>query len=431
MSTEREYDLVLLGATGYTGKLTAQYIFKSLPPDLKWAIAGRNKKKLLQLGQSLVLKDTSRQSPDTLIVNLDENDLDSMSKRTRLVISTVGPFQLYGSDTFAACARNGTHYLDCNGEAPWLKDMIRQHDAVAKENGSIMIPCCGFDCVPSDLSTWVAVQQIHRHFGAQTRRLDVCIHSVQGGISGGTLASVLQAFETYSLRHLYDAHAPFSLSPKRPIPTVPPKRTSLWTKVFGLLWIKYLGWMAYQPQGPVDRAIVHRSWGLLEPTDASYGHNFDFHAWLRTWGPVAAVLWHFGGLMLAPLILLRPIRKLLPRLWYQPGEGAGQSKIKNNWFEYRGVAEADTLTQPKPKVLVRMRYDGDPYVFTAIALGEAARILLWQQDTWAHKFGGGVMTPATLGDHYVSQLRASGVTIDVRNEPENGVVNPFGIDKLA
>lgn len=271
-----------------------------------------------------------------------------------------------------------------------------------------MIPCCGFDCVPSDLSTWVATQEIHRLFGAQTRRTDVCIHSVQGGISGGTLASALQTFETHSLRHLYETYAPYSLSPKRPTPTVPPKRTSLWTKILGLLWIKQLGWMAYQPQGPVDRAIVHRSWGLLEPTAASYGHNFDFHAWLKTWGPVAAVLWHFGGLLLAPLILLPPVRKLLPKLWYQPGEGAGQSKIEKNWFEYRGVAEADTsTTQPKPKVFVRMRYEGDAYVFTAIALAEAARILLWQQDTWAHKFGGGVLTPATLGDNYVSQLRAA------------------------
>lgn len=289
-----------------------------------------------------------------------------------------------------------------------------------------MIPCCGFDCVPSDISTWVAVQEVHRRFDVQTRRVDVCIHSVQGGISGGTLASVLQAFDTHSLRYLYETHAPYSLSPKRPIPKMPPKRTSLWTKLFGLLWIKHLGWMSYQPQGPVDRAIVHRSWGLLEPTNSSYGHNFDFHAWLRTWGPVAAVLWHFGGLILAPLILLPPVRKLLPKLWYQPGEGAGQSKIEKNWFENRVVAEADTSRmQPRPKVLVRMRYDGDAYLFTAVALAEAARILLWQKDTWAHKFGGGVLTPATLGDHYVSQLRASGVTIDAHSEPADKRVDPF------
>ncbi|BCS27938.1 saccharopine dehydrogenase family protein [Aspergillus puulaauensis] len=416
MSTEREYDLILLGATGYTGKLTAQYISKSLPPNLKWAIAGRNKQKLEELGQSLAALCPSRQSVDTLVIKLNESELDSLAKRTRLVISTVGPFQLYGSGTFAACARNGTHYLDCTGEAPWLKDMIDQHDIVAKANGSIMIPCCGFDCVPSDLLTWVAVKHIRSNFGTHAGRLDLCIHSIQGGISGGTLESVIQAFELYSIRHLYNIHAPFSLSPKRPTPKVPPKHTSLWTKVFGLLRIKQLGWMAYQPQAMVDRAIVHRSWGLLEPTTASYGHDFDWHAWFRIWGPVLAVLWHLSGLMLAPWILLRPVRKLLPKLWYQPGSGAGEEQIKNNWFEIRGVAETDTSTQLKSRALVRMRYESDPYIFTAVALGEAARILLWQQDTWAHKFGGGVLTPAMLGDRYVSQLRGAGVIIEAQNE---------------
>jgi len=131
MSTEREYDVILLGATGYTGKLTAQYIFKSLPLDLKWAIAGRNKQKLQEVAESLGPLHLSRQAVgrlwtpafhpslqclisclDTLVVSLNEKELDSLAKRTRLVISTVGPFQLYGSDTFAACARNSTHYLD-------------------------------------------------------------------------------------------------------------------------------------------------------------------------------------------------------------------------------------------------------------------------------------------------------------------------------
>lgn len=278
-----------------------------------------------------------------------------------------------------------------------------------------MIPCCGFDCVPSDLLTWVATSYNRHHFGAQTARVDLCIHSVQGGISGGTLASVLQAFELHSLRHLYHAHAPFSLSPKRPTPKVAPRRISLWTKLLGLLWIKQLGWMAYQPQAAVDRAIVHRSWGLLEPTTASYGHDFDWHTWLKIWGPVLAVLWHFSGLLLAPWILLRPVRMLLPKLWYEPGNGAGEAKIKNNRFEYRGVAETDDSVQPKSRALVRMRCDNDPYIFTAIALGEAARVVLWQQDTWAHRFGGGVLTPATLGDQYVSQLQAAGVVIEAQD----------------
>ncbi|KAL2836989.1 Saccharopine dehydrogenase-domain-containing protein [Aspergillus pseudoustus] len=427
MPTERKYDLVLLGATGYTGKLTAQYIFRSLPLDLKWAIAGRNKEKLQEIARSLVPLNPSRKAVDTLVVNLNEKELVSLAKSTRLVISTVGPFQLYGSDTFAACARNGTHYIDCTGETAWLKTMIDQHDTVAKANGSLMIPCCGFDCVPSDLLTWLAADYNRRHWGAGTGRVDLCIHNIKGGISGGTLASVLQAFELHSLRHLYQVHAPYALSPKKPAPTVPPKPSSLWTKLFGLLWVRHLGWMAYQPQAAVDRTIVHRSWGLFEPTAASYGHSFDWHGWFKVWGPAVAILWHLGGLLLAPWLLLRPLRRILPKLWYEPGSGATESRIRDNWFEYRGVAEADTATQAKPTTLVRMRCDSDAYIFTAIALGEAARIVLWQEGTWAHKLGGGVLTPATLGEHYVSHLRAAGVVIEAgRDVPGHGSFAGWG-----
>ena len=103
-------------------------------------------------------------------------------------------------------------------------------------------------------------------------------------------------------------------------------------------------------------------------------------------------------------MLLPPIRKILLKLFYKLGSGAGESIIKNNWCEYQAVAETDTSVQPKSRALDQMCYNGDLYIFTTIALGEAAQIVLWQQDTWAHKFGSGVLMPATLGDHRVSQL---------------------------
>lgn len=275
-----------------------------------------------------------------------------------------------------------------------------------------MIPCCGFDCVPSDLSTWVAVDYIRHHFSAPTGRVDTCIHSLQGGVSGGTLASFIGAFDRYSFRQLYHIHAPFAMSPKRP--TMPQHSSSMWTKALGLLRIKELGWMGYQPQGPIDRAIIHRTWGLLESTSESYGPNFDFHAWLKTWGPVSAVFWHIGLVALVSLFSLRPIRWIMSKLWYKPGDGINPDKIKKNWLEYRTVAEADTPNHPKQKALVRMRYDSDPYIFTAVTIGEAARVILQSGDTPAHKLGGGVLTPATLGNQYVSRLRDAGVVIEVR-----------------
>lgn len=289
-----------------------------------------------------------------------------------------------------------------------------------------MIPCCGFDCVPSDISTWVAADQIRRDLKACTRRVDVCIYSLETSISGGTLTSVIRAFDNYSFRQLYRMHAPYALSPKRPNPTVPPKPTSLFMKLFGLLRIPELGWMGYQPQAVVDRVIVHRTWGLLESTPNAYGHNFDFHAWVKLWGPISAFFWHMALMSLTALFLLRPFRWLLSKTGYQPGEGANLENTNKRWMEFRTVAQPDIPSSDAPrKGLVRLRYDRDPYIFTALAIAEAARVILRGHDkgpnTLGRKLEGGVFTPATLGNRYVNQLREAGVTIESRTtSPEEG-----------
>ena len=266
--------------------------------------------------------------------------------------------------------------------------------------------------------TWLAVNYIRREFSAPTKRIDNCIYSLRCSVSGGTFASATQAFDNYSLLQIYRIHAPYAMSPKRPNPTLPPKPTSLWTKLFGLFKVRELGWLGYQPQGPIDRAIVHRSWGLLADTPESYGPNFDFHTWFHVWGPLSAIVWHWSLITLIFLFLLKPIRWLLSRVWYQPGDGSRMEKLQLNRFEYRCVAEADTTflnaeKQENQKALVKLRYEGDPYLFTAVTLAEAAKIILRQQGTEAHKIGGGILTPATLGSRYVNSLREGGVLLEV------------------
>lgn len=315
--------------------------------------------------------------------------------------------------------------------------MIKAHDELARKNGSIVsyhhfhilltnvfylsqiIPCCGFDCVPSDISTWVAVSHNRRTFDAPTARVDVSIHSLKGSVSGGTLSSFINAFDRYSFSQLYAIHAPYSFSPKKPNPTEPIKPSSLWTKLFGLLYIRNLGWLGYQPQGPIDRAIVHRTWGLLDGTSDRYGDNFDWHAWARLWGPIAAVFWHFTLWSLTALFLLRPVRWLLSKVWYKPGNGASVDKTQKNWLEYRTVGDVDDGPAQKPvnkrRSVVRLRFDSDPYIFTGVTLAEAAKIIVRRNDTQAHKLRGGVLTPATLGDSYVAALTEGGVTIDVKS----------------
>ena len=134
----RPYELVLLGATGYTGKLTAEHIATHLPTNLKWAIAGRNHAKLSAVLDELNPLNADRQPPDILTAELKPDDLDALAKKTKLMISTVGPYHKYGTPVVEACAKNGTHYLDCTGEAPWFRDMIKQYHETAKSNGAIV-----------------------------------------------------------------------------------------------------------------------------------------------------------------------------------------------------------------------------------------------------------------------------------------------------
>jgi len=137
-SGERQYELILFGSTGYTGKLAAEHITKALPTDLKWAIAGRNHKKLSAVVDSLKPLNPDRKVPEIEIAELSPSDLDALAKKTKLLISTVGPYHLYGTPVVEACANNGTHYIDCTGEVPWVYDVINKYHKTAQSTGAIV-----------------------------------------------------------------------------------------------------------------------------------------------------------------------------------------------------------------------------------------------------------------------------------------------------
>jgi len=135
---DRQYELILFGSTGYTGKLTAEHIAKNLPTDLKWAVAGRNHQKLSAVVDSIKSLNADRIPPKVEVAELTPSDLDALAKKTRLLISTVGPYHLYGTPVVEACAKNGTHYVDCTGEVPWVYDIIKKYHKIAQSTGAIV-----------------------------------------------------------------------------------------------------------------------------------------------------------------------------------------------------------------------------------------------------------------------------------------------------
>lgn len=138
ISKGREYDIVLLGATGYTGRYTAEHIVKQLPTDLKWAVAGRSATKLERIISDMKPLNPNRQPARVEICTLDPTDLEDLAKRTTVLINVVGPYHLYSEPVVRACAENGTHYIDCTGEVPWVKAMIDKYEATAKRSGAIV-----------------------------------------------------------------------------------------------------------------------------------------------------------------------------------------------------------------------------------------------------------------------------------------------------
>lgn len=206
MSSLRQYDLVVLGATGYTGKLAAEYIINNLPADFRWAIAGRSLNKLESVSEECKALNPQGSHPgkfwlshiaytnypiinkklmfthvwllwellqltDLLAIevcSLDTNELDALAKKTTVLITTIGPYSHHGEPAFKACADNGTHYLDITGEAVWHNQMIKKYERTAKTTGSIMIPQIGVDSAPADIMTWLLVRMIREKFSVPT-----------------------------------------------------------------------------------------------------------------------------------------------------------------------------------------------------------------------------------------------------------------------
>ncbi|KFY56039.1 hypothetical protein V496_06810 [Pseudogymnoascus sp. VKM F-4515 (FW-2607)] len=406
-----QYEVVLFGATGYTGKLCAEHIHANLPSDLRWAIAGRSQAKLESLRDELESKDSSRALPAIEVCGLEADQLQVLARKAKVVIATVGPYQDFGEPMLAACAKNGTHYLDCTGETPWILEMIEKYHETAQKTGAILIPSCGFDSVPADISTFAVVDYIRTKFSSLAARVDFSVHEVKGGISGGTMNSLIRGFEQYSLSSLIKSFAPFSLAPRRPNRSLPPPTPSLASRIFGLRKIPGLGWLGANPQGFVDRCYVNRSWGLAADNDVGgYGENFDFHAWMRVPGPVTAVLWHFIMHTTMLLFCLSPIRWLVKRAWFKQGDGPALSFREKCMFVTRTSAVADSTEGQR--VIGNMKVNVDPYTFTGICMGEAA--LLLARDTGIQdRLKGGILTASMLGRTFLEGLERNGTEMEI------------------
>lgn len=316
---DRQYECIVFGATGYTGKYTAEHITTSLPTDFRWALAGRSEGKLKALADELRPLNRDRQQPGIEVAQLEKSSLVELAKKTKLLITTVGPYHKYGSVVVEACAETGTHYLDVTGETPWVYEMIQKHHDTAKRTGAIMIPQNGIESAPTDLMCWALVSHIRKTLNVGTKELVLTIYDLKSAPSGGTLATILTLFEGYSLSQFAKASERWSMC------TVKPPQQSdskpLRERLTGLRNESDLGGtLTDSLQGPADIPIVHRSWGLIED-GKYYGPNFRLSAYMRARNALYGFGIHLALTFGFLTLILPPVRWLLKKFVYQPGEG--------------------------------------------------------------------------------------------------------------
>ena len=349
--------------------------------------------------------------PGIEVVNLNLMELVTLVKKTRILINTVGPYHLYSTPVVEACAKNGTHYLDVTGESPWVLEMIKKYHKTAKANGAIIIPQVGVESSPSDLLTWALVKEIRERFSTGTREVIGSLHEMKGAPSGGTLATVLSLIDKYTSAQIINATSGnWSSSPIKRIP--PKSSTPLTSKLFGVRRVPRLGILTSSINAGPDIATVQRSWGLLDG-GSFYGPNFQYHEYMTVPNFIVGAAFHTALAIGALALTLSPVRWLIKKFIYAPGQGPIKEATLKDSFELRAVATADQEGGNPRQALGRLRHEGGMYYLTGIFLAEAAMVLLEDEDL-VKKLGGGLLTPSTLGQHFIDRMVRAGMIIETQ-----------------
>ncbi|KIW84676.1 hypothetical protein Z517_00064 [Fonsecaea pedrosoi CBS 271.37] len=425
-ASSRHYDIILLGATGYTGKLIAEYITTNLPTNITWAVAGRNQSKLQSLVSELKSLNSTRKSPDIITVaSLTSPELTPLVKKTKVLLNAVGPYHLYSTPVVEACAQQGTHYLDVTGETPWVRDIIVKYDDTAKKTGAIIIPEVGVESAPSDLVAYIATRLIRKVWDCGVMDMVASVHELKSsGPSGGTLATGLGLADHYPAKVMRQCLSdPFVLSPSQLRPytkdTIYPRnpepntyaRTGL-QKLTGVWKYPRLGHLTTSITAKPNEAIVHRSAGL---TPYFYGFNFTYEEYMAVASPLVGVLIHIAVTILVLMLAFPPTRAILKLFAaYKPGSGPTKESTKGDVLELRAVAVAEQLAKNQRKALASFRYEGGIYALTALLISEAAMVILTKEEEIKKSHGAGFLTPSCLGDNYLERLEKAGVQIGVQ-----------------
>ena len=387
--SDREFDVVIFGASGYTGKLVAEYMQDQYGDDIsiKYAIAGRNTEKLLEVKKDLNLNE------DIKILEVDSNDLDSLDKMTssaKCILTTVGPYQLYGSKLVESCAKNGTDYVDLTGEPGWMYEMINAHKETAQKSGARIVFSCGFDSIPFDLGVYFVQNAAKEKFGKPAPHVRGRVKAMNGEFSGGTIASLGATMSTLKEKpELIKVLAnPFSLTEGFEGPSQLDDSKPLLDEKMNM-------WLAPFVMAPINTKNIHRSNMLL---NHAYGEDFCYDEMMIAGegdeGEQIAKAMSSGNPMGGDNVP-------------QPGEGPSKESREQGNYDVLFFADLE-----EGSIGARVTGDMDPgYGSTSKMIAESALCLV--QD--CSNLAGGMYTPApSMGEKLIDRLiKKAGLTFDL------------------
>lgn len=402
----QEFDVIVYGATGFTGRLVAEYLYKTYGAngDVRWAMAGRDEEKLKTIRNEIGAPYTL----PVIVANANESGaLDTLAHRTRVMITTVGPYQRYGEGLLAACAKAGTDYVDLCGEPNWMAAMIAKYEKTAKESGARIVFSCGFDSIPFDCGVWYLQQEAKTRFGQPLRDVRGRVRKMKGTFSGGTMASMLATFEAIKRDPSLAARMtdPFLLSPERLAPQPNGEAVTEDADISS--------WAAPFVMASINTKNVHRSNALAK---YPYGRDFTYSEMMATGGGAKgrqrAKAAQSTSNMQRALLGFPPTRFLLTQFALpKPGEGPDKEARETGMYDVLFVGTAADGRSLRAGVYG----DKDPgYGSTSKMLSEAALVL---NDTSRQTTPGGIWTPAAaMGDALIARLQEkAGLTFKLEN----------------
>ncbi len=407
-SLPRAYDLIVYGASGFTGRLVAEHLLGAYGAtgDISWAMAGRSAGKIAEVRDLIG-------GPSTLpLITADASDqasLKTMAESAKVIISTVGPYQLYGEGLVAACAASGTDYVDLCGEPAWMAAMVRKYADAARASGARIVFSCGFDSIPSDLGVFFLEQQARARFGGPATRVRGRVRKMKGSFSGGTAASLLATVEAAArepaiLKTLSD---PFALTPGF-VGAAQPSGNEVFEDIAAESWV------APFIKATINTKAIHRSNLLL---NHAYGRDFVYDEMMMTGsGPAgekrAKALARREAIQNA-LIGFAPTRALIRKFVLpKPGQGPSRADRDAGFYDILLIGE----TGDGRTLRVSVKGDKDPgYGSTSKMIAESAICLA--REVAHDAVGGGFWTPASaMGEPLISRLQAkAGLTFTLEN----------------